>query len=125
MWLIDQLVEQQIAEAQRKGDLSDLPGSGKPLTLDDDSHVPPELRTAYRLLKNSGFLPPELEMRREAVELERMLNGLAPDDSDYQQHTKRLRLLEIKLQQAGMRTDFLHGEYRRRLTEQIEGKNDV
>jgi len=66
MWLIDQLAEQHIREAQEKGELSQLPGEGAPLKLDDDSAVPPELRSAYRLLKNAGYLPPELEMRREA-----------------------------------------------------------
>lgn len=61
MWLIDQLVEQQIRAAQEKGELSNLPGEGAPLQLEDESGVPPELRTAYRLLKNSGFYPLNLK----------------------------------------------------------------
>lgn len=111
MWLIDQLVEQHLAEAQKNGELDNLPGSGKKLALDDDSHVPPELRAAYRLMKNSGFLPPELEMRREAVELDRLLAGIDPQDRHYEEHAKRLLLLELKLRQAGMSTTFLRGEY--------------
>lgn len=111
MWLIDQLVEQQIRAAQEKGELSNLPGEGAPLQLEDESGVPPELRTAYRLLKNSGFLPPELEMRREAVQLNDLLQLLDPDDHQASELKKRLALLEMKLQQAGMSTDFLRGEY--------------
>ncbi|MXP55966.1 MULTISPECIES: DnaJ family domain-containing protein [Pantoea] len=111
MWLIDQLVEQQIRAAQEKGELSNLPGEGAPLQLEDESGVPPELRTAYRLLKNSGFLPPELEMRREAVQLNDLLQLLDPDDHQASELKKRLTLLEMKLQQAGMSTDFLRGEY--------------
>ncbi|ADD78762.1 YhdN [Pantoea ananatis LMG 20103] len=57
MWLIDQLVEQHIKAAQEKGELSNLPGEGAPLQLEDDSQVPPELRAGFRLLKNAGFLP--------------------------------------------------------------------
>ena len=111
MWLIDQLVEQHIRAAQEKGELSNLPGEGAPLQLDDDSGVPPELRTAYRLLKNSGFLPPELEMRREALELNDLLRQLDPAERHTSELNKKLALLEIKLRQAGMSTDFLRGEY--------------
>lgn len=51
MWLLDQWAERHILDAQRQGEFDDLPGSGQPLKLDDDSHVPPELRAAYRMLK--------------------------------------------------------------------------
>ena len=111
MWLIDQLVEQHIRAAQEKGELSNLPGEGVPLKLDDDRGVPPELRTAYRLLKNSGFLPPELEIRREALELSDLLRQLDPAERHASELNKKLALLEMKLRQAGMNTDFLHGEY--------------
>lgn len=57
MWLLDQWAERHIIEAQRKGEFDNLPGRGEPLILDDDSHVPAELRAGYRLLKNAGCLP--------------------------------------------------------------------
>lgn len=44
MWLLDQWAERHIAEAQAKGEFDNLAGGGEPLILDDDSHVPPELR---------------------------------------------------------------------------------
>ncbi|GLR07897.1 hypothetical protein COO59_19755 [Mixta theicola] len=112
MWLIDQLAEQHIREAQQKGELEGLSGEGAPLILDDDSHVPAELRAGYRLLKNAGYLPPELEIRREALELNDLLKELDPPDKAHSDYLKRLRLLEIKLIQAGMNTDFLSGQYR-------------
>ncbi|KHD99881.1 hypothetical protein NL54_18465 [Pantoea stewartii] len=113
MWLIDQLAEQHIKAAQEKGELSDLPGEGAPLNLEDDSQVPPELRAGYRLLKNAGFLPPELELRREALQVSDLLQHLNPDDPEALIQTQRLRQLKIRLSQAGMRTDFLEGEYGR------------
>lgn len=122
MWLIDQLAEQHIRAAQEKGELNNLPGEGVPLVLDDDSHVPPELRTAYRLLKNAGFLPPELAMRREALEVRDLLKQLDPDDQQYHQQSKRLILLELKLRQAGLNTDFLHGIYEHALRNKIGGQ---
>ena len=78
MWLLDQWAERHITEAQSKGEFDNLPGSGEPLILDDDSHVPPELRAGYRLLKNAGCLPPELEQRREAIQLLDILNDKKP-----------------------------------------------
>ncbi|KNC16368.1 hypothetical protein AC790_01535 [Pantoea sp. RIT-PI-b] len=111
MWLIDQLVEQHIREAQEKGELSNLPGEGAPLHIEDDSGVPVELRSAYRLLKNAGYLPPELEMRREALALNDLLQELDRNDEKAREFSKRLALLQLKLQQAGISTDFLRGDY--------------
>ena len=105
MWLLDQWAERHITEAQSKGEFDNLPGSGEPLILDDDSHVPPELRAGYRLLKNAGCLPPELEQRR--------------DDPQYKEVSRRLSLLELKLRQAGLSTDFLRGDYADKLLNKI------
>ncbi|MEZ3501751.1 DUF1992 domain-containing protein [Pantoea sp. KPR_PJ] len=119
MWLLDQLAEQHIRAAQEKGELSNLPGEGAPLELDDDSHVPAELRSGYRLLKNAGFLPPELAMRREAVEINDLLHTLDPEDQRYQEQSKRLRMLELQLQQAGMSTEFLQSQYGMAIRERL------
>lgn len=111
MWLLDQWAERHIRDAQIKGDFDNLPGSGEPLELEDDSHIAPELRAGYRLLKNAGCLPPELEQRREAVELVDLLKGIRQDDPRHKELRRRLALIELKLRQAGMSTEFLHGEY--------------
>lgn len=64
--MLDFIAEQRIAEAIENGDFDDLPGSGKPLQLDDDSLVPEELRLAYRVLKNAGFVPSEIESLKDS-----------------------------------------------------------
>ena len=115
MWLIDQWAERHIADAQRNGDFDNLPGQGKPLMLDDDSAVPEELRSGYRMLKNAGCLPPEVEQRKEALALVDLLNGIHKEDERYQELSRRLALMELKLRQAGMSTDFLRGEYAEKL----------
>ena len=63
--VIQSIAERRIEESMAKGDFDDLPGRGRPLELEDDSHVPPELRMAYKVLKNAGYLPPELADRKE------------------------------------------------------------
>ncbi|EKY3194070.1 DUF1992 domain-containing protein [Cronobacter turicensis] len=120
MWLMDQWAERHILEAQQKGEFDNLPGSGEPLTLDDDSHLDPELRVGYRLLKNAGYLPPELEARKEALMLNDLLQGINQQHPDYQRACKRLALLELKLKQAGLSTDFLHGSYARAVASKLE-----
>lgn len=119
MWLLDQWAERHILDAQHKGEFDNLPGSGEPLTLDDDSHVPPELRAGYRLLKNAGCLPPELEHRKEAVMLNDLLKGVQESDPRYAELSRRLALLELKLRQAGLNTDFLRGDYADKLLQKI------
>lgn len=93
MWLLDQWAERHIRDAQNRGEFDALPGSGEPLILDDDVHVPPELRAGYRLLKNAGCLPPELEQRKEAVQLADLLKGIREDDPRYEELQRRLTLL--------------------------------
>ncbi|MFZ4835816.1 DUF1992 domain-containing protein [Rouxiella sp. Mn2063] len=112
MILSEQRVERLILEAQKKGEFDSLPGSGAPLVLDDDSAVPEELRMAYRILRNSGYLPPELQSRQEALELYKLMQSITLDDPRYSQAEKRLKLLEHRLQQAGLSTDFLQGPYK-------------
>ncbi|EPO7808901.1 DUF1992 domain-containing protein [Enterobacter hormaechei] len=119
MWLLDQWAERHICDAQNKGEFENLPGSGEPLILDDDSHIPPELRAGYCLLKNAGCLPPELQQRNEAVELADLLKGIHKNDPRYSEISRRLALIELKLRQTGMNTDFLHGEYSERLIQKI------
>jgi len=120
MWLLDQWAERHIQNAQRNGEFENLPGQGEPLTLDDDSHVPPDLRVGYRLLKNAGCLPPEMEQRKEALELANLLNEIHHSDPDYPVLSRRLALLELKLRQSGVSTDFLQGEYVDKLVNKLK-----
>ena len=119
MWLLDQWAERHITDAQRKGEFDNLPGQGEPLILDDDSCVPEELRSGYRLLKNAGCLPPEIEQRKEAIVLADLLKGIRKDDDRYQELSRRLALMELKLQQGGLSTDFLRGDYADKLLHKI------
>ncbi len=70
---LDAIAERRIRDAQERGEFDDLPGAGAPLELDDDALVPEDLRAAYRVLKNAGFLPPDHEVHREIREIEQLL----------------------------------------------------
>ncbi|TCL62301.1 uncharacterized protein DUF1992 [Hydrogenispora ethanolica] len=75
------LAETRIREAIERGEFDNLPGKGQPLQLEDLSHVPPELRAAYSLLKSSGFLPEEMELQKELLTLDDLIaKSVAPED---------------------------------------------
>ena len=96
----DALVEARIAEAQRTGAFDGLPGVGRPLDLDDDRLVPEEVRMAYRILRNAGFVPPEVEARREAADLRRRLTA-ATAEPEKRRALARLALVEACLEARG------------------------
>ena len=70
--MLDFIVESRIAEAIERGELDHLPGAGRPLALDDDPLVPEELRLAYRILKNAGFVPREVESAERAKAVKKL-----------------------------------------------------
>jgi hypothetical protein len=91
------VAEQKIREAAREGAFDDLPGAGKPLVLEDLSHLPPEMRMAYTILKNSGFIatrraesdcPPDRPPDRPEEELRRSSPGEGATNA-------RLRRLDV------------------------------
>jgi hypothetical protein len=63
------LTEAKLQQAERDGHFANLPGMGRPLELADLDAVPPELRAAYIVLHSNGFVPPELEARKEFLRL--------------------------------------------------------
>jgi hypothetical protein len=73
--MFDRVAERKIAEAVARGELDNLPGAGRPLELDDDALIPEELRLAYRILKNGGFVPAEVQTLNDIAELERLVAG--------------------------------------------------
>ena len=120
MNLLDQIAETRIQEAIERGELRDLPGEGNPLQLDDDSAIPEELRVAYRILKNAGFLPPELQLRKEVREAEQLLQQLP--EGEHSRARARLKLLQLRL--AASRRQpinlLLEDRYRQRLLERLD-----
>ena len=100
------IVEQRIKEAQQKGEFDDLPGCGRPLVMEDDSRIPEDLRLAYKILKNAGCIPPELELKREIKSMEDMLEGMPEDREKYRQ-MKRINYKIMKLNMMGKKSPLL------------------
>lgn len=87
------IVEARIRDAIARGDFDDLAGKGRPLSLEDLSSVPEDLRAGYLLLKNAGVLPEEMQIRKEMMTLEALLDNC----TDPQERTQRRRDLNWKM----------------------------
>ena len=117
----EDLVEQRIRTAMLDGAFDDLPGRGRPLVLDDDSLVPEDMRLAHRVLKNAGFLPEELGLRREIAAIHGMLEQ-ALDGEDRRLADKRLALLRTRLAACGgERPAHFENEYLDRIRRRLAG----
>jgi hypothetical protein len=68
------IAEARIREAIEKGELKDLPGEGKPIVFEDMTFVPPEMRAAFRLIKNAGLIPDEVALQKEIGHIQESLN---------------------------------------------------
>jgi transcription elongation factor GreA-like protein len=79
--IFSRIAEAKITEAMKDGEFDDLPGRGQPLRLDDLSSIPGELRAAYIILKNAGILPEELQLQKEIVSLQKMLDHSCDDEN--------------------------------------------
>ena len=121
---LDFLVEARIERAIARGELNDLPGEGRPLALDDDACVPSEIRLAYRILKNAGFVPEEVELRREIMDLSVLID--ATDGPERTRAVARRDWLRTRLSlRRGPGPSLLdHPEYAERVTERLERTRD-
>ena len=119
--VIGAIAERRIQEAQERGDFDDLPGTGRPLHLEDMSHVPPELRMAYTILRNADCLPPELAERKEIQKLADLLEGCG-DERERVRQMERLRVLILRTRMRHNRSLLLeeHDAYYDRLLARLE-----
>ena len=71
---------------------------GKPVEIEDDRHVPEDLRMAYKILKNANCVPPELELKKEIRRMEDMLENLSDEKEKYLQ----IKKINFKIMQLNM-----------------------
>ena len=94
MQYMQELAEARIKSAMANGDLQDLPGQGKPLSLDDTTMVPEDMRVPLRILKNAGEVPPEVLLR---AEINRIEQSPLSQNSNIKNRSMKLSLLKSTL----------------------------
>ena len=117
------IAERKICEAIREGKLEAGEWKGKPLPIEDDRFIPPDLRMAYKILKNAGYLPPEIEAKKEIQKLEELI-AAAEDEHVRVKQMKKLNLLMTKLNTMRNRPVNLEdqSDYYRKVVEKVSVK---
>lgn len=117
----EKIVEERIRHAQKNGVFENLKGAGKPLALEDDRHVPEELRLAYKILKNADCAPPEVELKKQIRQTEELLRGMAETAEKYRV-LKKLNFLIMKMNSLRCtRVEFeMPQHYQERLVDKLD-----
>jgi len=78
---VDEIIRQWVAKVEKTGELKSDPKFGKPLDLDRDGYAetPEELRMAYKILKNAGYVPGEIEFFRTLATLREALAAVTDE----------------------------------------------
>ena len=99
------IAERKIEDYFRKGGGPDLSHwQNKPLPVEDMSNVPADLRMAYKVLKNAGYVPEEVALQKEIARTEDLLAHCSDEKEKFKQLNK-LSFLQFKLEcQMGRRT---------------------
>jgi len=124
MDIVEKIAEAKIREAQQRGDFRDLPGAGKPLVLDDNSMVPPELRAAFRILKNAGFIPAEVGIRKDIASLQGLIMR-TEDDAEARRLARRLSTLLMQLEVRSGISLRNEDAYYRKIVDSVTRRNGV
>ncbi|KMY65935.1 hypothetical protein AAU61_19810 [Desulfocarbo indianensis] len=85
----ESLVDAKIKKAIREGQFEHLAGKGEPQDLSVYYDAPEHLRVGYHVLKNAGFLPDEVRVKKE---MEEIREQLAKAESEEEKKKLRLKL---------------------------------
>ncbi len=89
MDMLAKIAEQKIREAIERGEFDNLPFHGKPIIPEDLSGVPEHLRMGYKIMKNAGVLPQEMQLKKDIVTLQQLIHACEDDEERRQLQKKR------------------------------------
>lgn len=107
MSILASIAERKIAQAIEDGTLNCSKFKNKPLVHEDDSFVPADLKMAYKVLKNGGYLPAEIETRKEIHNLEQLISKTEDAHLRVKQ-MKKLNVLLMKLDSQRSTPSSIH-----------------
>jgi DnaJ homologue, subfamily C, member 28, conserved domain len=93
MDIFARIAERRIKDAMENGEFDNLKGMGRPITFEDETMIPEDLRMVYRILKNAGCIPPEVELRNEVVNISALINTIDDD----KERLKKIMELNFKI----------------------------
>ncbi|MEA4857477.1 MAG: DUF1992 domain-containing protein [Solidesulfovibrio sp.] len=120
LWAFAIIAEQRIGEAMARGEFDNLEGRGRKIDFADESMIPQDLRMAYKILKNAGYLPQELLEEKEIVTATELL-AAATDEQERYRQMQKLNLLVTKVNARRRRPVNLEKDqaYYRKVVERV------
>lgn len=109
--VLDDHIGRALRDIEARGELAAAPSWGKPLDFGDGyDETPAELRMPYKVLKDAGMLPPEVELMRTLAGLRRDLEATGDDAERARQIKGRIAAMQLAIE---LRRDALRNERRR------------
>ena len=106
---LDEEIARALREAAASGELERAKGYGKPLPeLPGWNDTPEALRMPFKILKDAGVAPPEIELFHERARLRAAIEG-CEDAAERERLMKELGMLEAKI---ALRLESLRGNAR-------------
>ena len=97
MGYTDDIVSQWMKRTEAEGGLKSHPGFGKPMDFDDGFlETPEDLRLGYKILKNAGYVPAEVEMMQQVASL-RLQADQAPNADERARVLEQVNFLQLKI----------------------------
>jgi len=91
---LDEHIAASLRESLENGELRAAPSWGKPLAVDDGfEQTPDELRLGFKMLKEAGYVPPEVETMKRIAALREVIER---DPTAPQTDAMRKRLSELQ-----------------------------
>ena len=95
---LDEQIAASLRESEKSGEMAKARDYGKPLDFGDGyDDTPPELRMAFKILKDSGYAPPEVELMRSLGELRRSLATMDPQTDEAAALRQKINALEVDI----------------------------
>jgi len=94
MGTLDDHIAQSLRESERNGELRSAPSFGKPLAqVDGFDETPEELRQPFKILKDAGVVPAEVELMKQLAALKQVL---ADTDDEVTRQALQQRISELQ-----------------------------
>lgn len=105
--MLEDHIGRAIAQSEQSGELRSARGYGKPLDLGDGyDETPVELRMGFKMLKDAGVVPAEVELMRDIEALRQRLARIDEGTDAAPAQPLRQRLSEMQ-QQLALRLERL------------------
>ena len=96
--LIEDHIGKALAESEASGELRRARDWGKPLDFGDGyDETPAELRMGYKVLRDAGVVPPEVELMKRLEEMRGRLGRLDPGSGEAAALAREIHDLQVTI----------------------------